>query len=148
MVQTNDPTTSFPECAVTCVPWGGGCTSNCGRTGRTASAKSVCCGNRRFCHVWIDCGGCNSYGQTLGVRDLRDVQQADIVGEAIESILGQPYKNYEVLVVDNELTDGTHETVRWFGNRIRVMRQENAEPGTARNRGIVVASGEIIAFQD
>jgi glycosyltransferase involved in cell wall biosynthesis len=82
------------------------------------------------------------------VRDLRDVQQADIVGEAIESILGQPYKNYEVLVVDNELTDGTHETVRWFGNRIRVMRQENAEPGTARNRGIVVASGEIIAFQD
>jgi glycosyltransferase involved in cell wall biosynthesis len=74
--------------------------------------------------------------------------RADIVGEAIESILGQTYKNCEVLVADNELTDGTHETLRWFSNRIRVMRQENAEPGTARNRGIVVASGKVIAFQD
>lgn len=74
--------------------------------------------------------------------------RADIVGEAIESILGQTYKNMEVLVVDDGSTDGTHEALRRFGNRIRVVRQENAGPGAARNRGIEVARGELIAFLD
>ena len=74
--------------------------------------------------------------------------RADIVGQAIESILGQTYKNIEVLVVDDGSTDGTQEALRRFGNRIRVVRQENAGPGAARNRGIEIARGELIAFQD
>jgi glycosyltransferase involved in cell wall biosynthesis len=74
--------------------------------------------------------------------------RADVVGQAIESILGQTYENIEVIIVDDGSTDSTHEVLRQFGNRLRVFRQENAGPAAARNRGIAAARGEIISFLD
>lgn len=69
-----------------------------------------------------------------------------IVGEAIESILQQTYKNIEIVIVDDGSTDGTQENLKKYGDRIRVVHQENRGPAAAWNHGIQVARGEIIAF--
>jgi len=70
------------------------------------------------------------------------------LAEAIKSILGQTYNNLEVIVVDDGSTDSTAEVVASFGDAVIYVRQENAGPSTARNRGIQEAHGEFIAFLD
>ena len=74
--------------------------------------------------------------------------RADEISRAIESILTQTYENLEVIVVDDGSTDGTLEVLQKFGRRLRVLRQRNAGPSAARNRGISQARGEIISFLD
>jgi glycosyltransferase involved in cell wall biosynthesis len=74
--------------------------------------------------------------------------RAHLVGNAIKSILGQTYENIEVIVVDDGSTDGTQDMLKRFGDQVRVIRQDNAGPGAARNRGIAAATGEIVAFLD
>ena len=74
--------------------------------------------------------------------------RAHFIGEAIESVLAQSRAVDEIIVVDDGSTDHTPEVLAGFGNRIRYIRQENAGPSAARNRGIQAAGGDYIAFQD
>lgn len=74
--------------------------------------------------------------------------RADLICEAVDSVLGQTYPHVEVIVVDDGSTDNTMETLARYGNKIRVIRQTNAGPSAARNRGIKAANGEIVAFLD
>ena len=74
--------------------------------------------------------------------------RADLVCDAIDSVLGQTYPHVEVIVVDDGSTDTTLETLGRYGNKIQVIQQANAGPSAARNRGIKAAKGEIIAFLD
>jgi glycosyltransferase involved in cell wall biosynthesis len=74
--------------------------------------------------------------------------RAHIVGEAIESILRQSYKNIEILVVDDGSTDDTVTKLACYGDSIRVITQKNGGPGAARNRGLKESTGELIAFLD
>lgn len=73
-----------------------------------------------------------------------------ILGEAIRSILGQSYPNFELIIIDDCSTDSTKELVRSIDDeRIRYIRhEENMGPSHARNTGIQVAKGDYIAFQD
>ncbi len=73
---------------------------------------------------------------------------ADFLVEAIRSVLAQTYEDYEIIVVDDGSTDHTETTLRQFANRIRYIRQEPGGPSVARNRGILEARGELIAFLD
>jgi glycosyltransferase involved in cell wall biosynthesis len=70
------------------------------------------------------------------------------VGEAIKSVLDQTYKNIEIIVVDDGSTDNTQEVLATFGDKIRVIRQENKGVSAARNAGIREARGEWLAFLD
>jgi glycosyltransferase involved in cell wall biosynthesis len=74
--------------------------------------------------------------------------RADIVCRAIDSVLAQTYRNLEVIVVDDGSKDDTPARLAAYGDRIIVLRQENAGPSIARNRGIARAQGSIIAFLD
>lgn len=74
--------------------------------------------------------------------------RAGLIGEAIENVLQQTYANIELIVVDDGSTDDTQSVLRSYGSRIRWTAQENTGPAAARNRGIAMAKGEIIAFQD
>lgn len=74
--------------------------------------------------------------------------RAHIVSEAIDSILHQTYGCLEIIVVDDGSIDDTAQILRQYGSKIRVVRQENAGPAAARNRGIHQARGEIITFLD
>lgn len=74
--------------------------------------------------------------------------RAATIGRAVESALSQTYHPTEIIVVDDGSTDQTPEALRQFGDAIRVVKQVNAGPSAARNRGVAHARGEIIAFLD
>lgn len=70
------------------------------------------------------------------------------VGRSITSVLLQTYRPVEIVVVDDGSTDETQAVLDCFGESIRVIRQANAGPSAARNRGVTESSGEIVAFLD
>jgi glycosyltransferase involved in cell wall biosynthesis len=70
------------------------------------------------------------------------------VEEAVESALGQTHRRMEVIVVDDGSTDDTAERLARYGDRIRVVWQENRGLSAARNRGIREARGEWVALLD
>src|SRR6202051_554912 len=74
--------------------------------------------------------------------------RAHSIGEAIESIVRQTYKNIEIIIVDDGSTDATRQKLAEFGQRITVISQKNAGPAAARTRGIKQSTGEIVTFLD
>lgn len=70
------------------------------------------------------------------------------VGAAVESVLGQTYRDFELVVVDDGSTDATAAIVEAHAGPTRLVRQENAGVAAARNRGIAEASGDLITFCD
>ena len=71
-----------------------------------------------------------------------------ILAEAIDSVLSQDFKDYELIVVDDGSTDNTKEILDLYSEDIIVIRQKNRGVSSARNRGIDSASGTYIAFLD
>lgn len=74
---------------------------------------------------------------------------AQFVCDAIDSVLAQTYKNYEILLVDDGSMDNTRKVVeKYDGKQIRYIYQENKGLAGARNTGIKASRGELIAFLD
>ncbi len=73
----------------------------------------------------------------------------EYVQEAIDSVLAQTYRDFEIIVIDDGSTDGTGEalTAR-YGDQIRYIWQKNAGESAARNLGIDIARGQYVAFLD
>lgn len=72
-----------------------------------------------------------------------------VVHRAIDSAISQTYPVQEIIVVDDGSTDGTFEELCFrYGDRIKLIRQENAGVSAARNHGVALAEGEWIAFLD
>jgi glycosyltransferase involved in cell wall biosynthesis len=76
--------------------------------------------------------------------------RAAYILEAIESILSQTYRDYEIIVVDDGSTDKTREVLEPLveAGEIRYVYQENRSKSAARNHGIRLAGGKYIAFLD
>ena len=74
--------------------------------------------------------------------------RAEMLPGAIDSVLGQDYPYFELIVVDDGSTDETPRLLERYKDRITVMRRENAGVSAARNLGIGEAKGELIAFLD
>lgn len=76
---------------------------------------------------------------------------ADTLTACLEAVLHQTnltfLKDYEVIVVDDGSSDQTAEIACTFAG-VRVIRQTNAGPAAARNRGACEARGEILVFTD
>ena len=73
------------------------------------------------------------------------------LGKCVESVVGQTWKNLEILIIDDGSTDGTGRLAEEWAKkdtRIRVTHQPNAGVASARNRGLDMASGEWIRFVD
>ncbi len=70
--------------------------------------------------------------------------QAQYLEYAIRSALGQTYKNTEVIVIDDGSTDGSLEIAKKYEPRIKVISQINKGLASARNTGIMNATGDYI----
>lgn len=76
---------------------------------------------------------------------------AEFLPRAINSALGQTLGDIELLCIDDGSTDGSPRILAQYASadkRMRVIRQDNAGAGKARNVGLREASGEYIAFLD
>ena len=89
--------------------------------------------------------------------------RAGLIVETLKSLFNQTAPAKEIIVVDDGSTDGTAEAVERefsvFSDQFsaksniqnptfKILRQDNAGPGAARNRGLKEATGEFIHFFD
>jgi len=76
--------------------------------------------------------------------------RANLLPRAINSVLNQTFRDFEIVVVDDGSTDNTREILEPFikSNQIRYFYQKNKGPSAARNLGIKNSKGEYIAFLD
>lgn len=70
------------------------------------------------------------------------------LAETIQSIIEQDCHPLEIILVDDGSTDKTAEVADQFKDVIHYVYQPNSGPATARNRGIKMAIGNVIAFLD
>ncbi|HEV2299105.1 MAG TPA: glycosyltransferase family 2 protein [Candidatus Acidoferrales bacterium] len=74
-------------------------------------------------------------------------KRRDTIEETLNSVLGQDYKDREVILVDNHSEDDIEEVVRKRGTGVRLVElPENLGPCGGRNAGIRAARGEFIVF--
>jgi hypothetical protein len=72
---------------------------------------------------------------------------AAFLAEAVASARAQTYAPLEILVVDDASADGTADLAESLGARA-VRQKENRGPSAARNRGVTLAAGDVVAFLD
>ena len=74
------------------------------------------------------------------------------IGDTIASVIGQTYKNWEMVIVDDGSTDGTRELLTealLLDSRIKVhVLEENSGAAIARNTALQHAAGRFVAFLD
>lgn len=71
------------------------------------------------------------------------------IGQAIESVLAQQYRKWELIIVDDGSTDDTAAVIAHYADpRIRCVHQPNGGEAMARNRALQEMQGEFVAFLD
>lgn len=70
------------------------------------------------------------------------------VRRAVDSVLAQDYRDFELLVVDDGSTDDTASILAGYGDGLRVVSKPNGGLSSARNAGIAAAQGDYVGFLD
>lgn len=79
--------------------------------------------------------------------------RSDLIGEAIDSLQGQDFKDFEVIIVDDGSTDNTKAVCEAYASadpRVAYVAGDtkNRGPGYCRNKGVKLAKGEFLIFLD
>lgn len=72
--------------------------------------------------------------------------EGTLLAQSLHSLVNQTFKDFELIVVDNNSTDSTAQVARSFG--ARVIRETRQGVGHARQRGFMEARGTVIATTD
>ncbi|MDD2861726.1 MAG: glycosyltransferase family 2 protein [Acidiphilium sp.] len=79
---------------------------------------------------------------------LPSYNRIEMIGETLDRVLTQTLPATEIIVVDDGSTDGTREFLVNYDDRVRVIEIPNSGELIARNTGLRVASGDLVAFCD
>ncbi|MFQ5559268.1 MAG: glycosyltransferase family 2 protein [Nitrospinota bacterium] len=75
--------------------------------------------------------------------------RVSFLGRAVDSVLGQSYPKIELIVVDDGSRDETKKFLtEKYGNSLKYIFQKNGGASSARNRGILESTGDLLAFLD
>jgi len=74
--------------------------------------------------------------------------RAAFLREALKSVWGQTYQDFELIVVDDGSEDDTPQVVAGCDDRLRYLRLEHRGVSAARNAGLAAASAPYLAFLD
>ncbi|WP_288373833.1 glycosyltransferase family A protein [uncultured Algoriphagus sp.] len=75
--------------------------------------------------------------------------KAPFVKKTIDSVIGQTFREFEIIVVNDGSTDGGEEIIKnKYGDQVVLIHQANQGVSSARNRGISQAKFDYIAFLD
>lgn len=75
---------------------------------------------------------------------------APYIGETLQSVFAQTFTDYEVIVINDGSPDVAEfeASLQPYRERISYIEQENRGAASARNRGLLAARGEFVAFLD
>lgn len=73
---------------------------------------------------------------------------AAFIADTVRAALGQTFRDFEIVIVNDGSRDSTLEQLRPFGDAVKVITIANGGVSNARNVGIRASSGEFIAFLD
>jgi glycosyltransferase involved in cell wall biosynthesis len=80
---------------------------------------------------------------------ITSYNQREFIKDAVDSALSLPNVEKEIIVVDDGSTDGSQESLRQYGDAIRLVSLEtNQGHGPAANSGAALARGEYLVFLD
>lgn len=70
------------------------------------------------------------------------------IRQAVDSVLNQSFRDFELLVVDDGSTDSTPEILKSYGNKLTLIHQKNQGPEIARNAAAAIGQGEYLVYLD
>lgn len=82
---------------------------------------------------------------------MANYNYAEFIGEAIESVMKQTYKNWELIICDDGSKDSSVEIIEKYqekDSRIKLINKENGGMSSALNKAYELSKGEIICFLD
>ena len=81
--------------------------------------------------------------------------KAPYIQKALESVVSQTYRDFEIIIVDDGSTDCSLSIIQGYARglrnldfRLHVLSQKNVGVAAARNRGVAESSGEFLCFLD
>jgi glycosyltransferase involved in cell wall biosynthesis len=77
--------------------------------------------------------------------------QAEYLPQALDSVIHQTYKNLEIIVIDDGSMDSTQEICESYLKkepRLKILKQQNQGPASARNKAIAETKGDYIGLLD
>jgi glycosyltransferase involved in cell wall biosynthesis len=86
--------------------------------------------------------------ETLVTILINNYNYAEFLSDAIESALGQSYKNIEVIIVDDGSTDNSIEIIKKYEDKIHLLLKENGGQASAFNIGFKESNGDIVCLLD
>lgn len=70
----------------------------------------------------------------------------ETISDTIQSVLSQDYKDVEYIIVDGKSTDRTLEIIQSIKSRIKLISEKDRGIYDAMNKGINIASGDVIGI--
>jgi glycosyltransferase involved in cell wall biosynthesis len=110
------------------------------------------CIGKRCSALWYTRAGRAQEGGTVAHPTISLILPAynaeRFLAQALASVFAQSRVPNEIIVIDDGSTDGTAAVAAGYGSAVRAVTQENRGPAAARNHGLQLAGGELIAFLD